>query len=354
MIDLLSKPPTQQINLTPLSFQELLKKTIEEEPIGNLESLTMAQMELLDSARFEHSAHSAFVQRFIELGKSIGSPQFGTPSLSSEPNLIFLKAENKELKSKLSTINNDYQALAFLAKHAYLTERISVEASKRMLGSNGALIAEMGLNSSTKSLEAFILSIDIRRSTDLMLNAKESTLFADFLNKLSNGLENIIKEQFGIFDKFTGDGALAFFPKPFSGTTAALNILIAAKKAHAFFKAHYDACRGSFSSVLLETGLGIGIDYGSVKILKLSDGLTVVGKPVVYACRFAGAGAGTTLVNQGAYEAMSALDNLLEFDEVSIDIKHQGKHLAYQPKNSPRIELIKEPEWLTSPSKPSE
>ena len=181
-----------------------------------------------------------------------------------------------------------------------------------------------------------------------MLNAKSADKFAIFLDELSSELANIVKEHFGIFDKFTGDGALAFFPDHFSGRSASLNVLLVAEKAHAFFEAHYKAFRNSFD-VLVETGLGIGIDYGVVNILRLSDGLTAVGKPVVYACRFGAADAGTTLVNHGAYEMMVAADTGLEFDEVPTPIKNQQrKFLAYRPKNSPRSELIKESEWFSA------
>ena len=227
----------------------------------------------------------------------------------------------------------------------HILQRINHKTHPQIISGNNELIERLIPSISTK---AFLLSIDIRRSTDLMLNAKDASKFAKFLNELSGGLANIVKEHFGIFDKFTGDGALAFFTESFSGRSAALSVLVVARNAHAFFEAHYKAFRSSFNSVLVETGLGIGIDYGDVNILRLSDGLTAVGKPVVYACRLSGAEAGMTLVNQGAFEMMRTADGALEFEEVHIDIKHQGKHLAYRPKNSPRSELIKEPDWFSA------
>ena len=274
-----------------------------------------------------------------------------------------LKEENDELRAHLS--RNDEQIaetrkgiltvnlkLTRQIEIGHLLQRVHEKTHAQFMEGNIELIDRLiPITTPEKKAQptpAFLLSIDIRRSTDLMLNAKDASYFADFLDELSRGLANIIKGQFGIFDKFTGDGALAFFPVSFSGTSAASSVLVAAEKAHAFFSEHYKAHRGSFNSILVETGLGIGIDYGDVNILRLSDGLTAVGKPVVYASRFSGVEAGKTAVNQSAYEMMRAADDKLEFEEIDVEIKHQGKHLAYRPKNSPRSELIKEPEWFSA------
>ena len=59
---------------------------------------------------------------------------------------------------------------------------------------------------------AFIMSIDIRRSAELMLNARSAELFAEFMAGLCEELKGLICDRFGIVDKFTGDGLLASFP----------------------------------------------------------------------------------------------------------------------------------------------
>jgi len=45
----------------------------------------------------------------------------------------------------------------------------------------------------------FVLSIDIRRSTELMLKARSPQQFGDFIINLCNGLKNIIIQNYGIF-----------------------------------------------------------------------------------------------------------------------------------------------------------
>ena len=58
---------------------------------------------------------------------------------------------------------------------------------------------------------AFVVAVDIRRSTDLMLKARTPRHFAEFTTALCVELTQVLLESGGVFDKFTGDGILAFF-----------------------------------------------------------------------------------------------------------------------------------------------
>src|SRR6185436_699940 len=94
--------------------------------------------------------------------------------------------------------------------------------------------------------DAFVMSIDIRRSTELMLKSRRPKLFAQFIVGLTQILREIVLSNHGIFDKFTGDGVLAFFPTFYSGLDAGLLVLQAAHQAHTAFSQHYDANRHCF------------------------------------------------------------------------------------------------------------
>lgn len=132
---------------------------------------------------------------------------------------------------------------------------------------------------------AFVMSVDIRRSTELMLKAREAEQFAAFITGLCTRLTQIVLDSYGVFDKFSGDGILAFFPDFYSGEDAGYYAMTAAARCHKAFEEHYARSRTFFTSVLKDTGLGIGIDYGQVHLVQVAGGLTVVGAPVVYACR---------------------------------------------------------------------
>jgi class 3 adenylate cyclase len=176
----------------------------------------------------------------------------------------------------------------------------------------------------------FAMSVDIRRSTDLMLKARTPQAFATFITTLCKDLMGVVRNNHGVVDKFTGDGILCFFPEFFSGPDAGYYALAAADGCHSTFDSHYRAERNSFQSVLKDVGLGIGVDYGECPLVQVAGGLTIVGAPVVYACRFGGAPAGKTYLNQPAYEAISKRHGgVVLLDETSIDIKHEGLLVAY-------------------------
>lgn len=179
--------------------------------------------------------------------------------------------------------------------------------------------------------EAFVVSIDIRLSTELMLNTNTPKDFAKFITVLCEKLKSIIIEHGGIFDKFTGDGVLAFFPEFYSGDDAGYRAILAATEAIDFFQKHYHASRNCFRVVKADTGLGIGIDYGTIQFVNIGESLSVVGNPVVYACRLSSTGAGTICINQPAkkiidlkYKAYTTIE------EIEIDIKGSGPIHAYK------------------------
>ncbi|HEY4246524.1 MAG TPA: hypothetical protein VGM64_06675 [Lacunisphaera sp.] len=203
--------------------------------------------------------------------------------------------------------------------------------------------------------DAFVMSVDIRRSTELMLKAKNPKEFAKFITTLCRELEKIVTANYGVVDKFTGDGLLAFFPDFFCGKDGAFYAMIAAQECHLAFERRYSECRSSFTTVLTDVGLGIGIDYGSTHLIQMAGGLTVVGAPVVYACRMSGANAGTTLLNQQGFERVSQdLSAYCFFRETELDLKHEGRTLAYEVTLNRKQYSPKTPDWLEldEPSKP--
>lgn len=178
---------------------------------------------------------------------------------------------------------------------------------------------------------AYVMAVDIRRSTELMLQSREPRLFVSFLNQVCRKLVNIVFAHRGVFEKFTGDGVLAFFPEVFTGKDAGLQAVTAAEACHCAWTEEYLAHRKCFQTVLLDVGLGIGIDYGTIHIARFGDGVAIIGSPVVYACRMANAEAGMTVSNQVAYESLIADHSAhCSFKETVVDVKHEGRVLGYR------------------------
>jgi len=239
-----------------------------------------------------------------------------------------LKALKEELQSK--------------EKINHILSRICEEARQKLLSDNKF----RELFEDAKSCDAVVVSIDIRRSTELMLKARKPELFSKFITELSQKLSEVILINFGIFDKFTGDGILAFFPKFYSGEHAIIRALKASEECHRVFDEHYKNSRECFNVFIKDVGLGIGIDYGTVTLVNTRNELTVVGIPVVYACRMGGAKAGDTLLNQPAKEEISRLcNNYIKVTETELNIKNEGIALAYLIEIHKSSFDIPAPEW---------
>ena len=105
-----------------------------------------------------------------------------------------------------------------------------------------------------------------------MLQSREPRLFASFLHQVCGTLVDIVFAHRGVFEKFTGDGVLAFFPDVFTGDDAGLQAVTAAEACHLAWTAEYRAHHKCFQTVLLDVGLGIGIDHGTLHIARFGDG----------------------------------------------------------------------------------
>lgn len=201
-----------------------------------------------------------------------------------------------------------------------------------------------------RSCFAYIISVDLRRSTDLMLKAVKPSLFAVFLRQLCDRLRALILNNHGVFDKFTGDGILAFFPNHYSGEDAGFFAVNAAAQCHQAFAEIYQENLDCFRTAPKDAGLGIGIDCGEVDLVTDLGGLTVVGPPVVYACRFGGAPAFTTFLNQQAYaDIFKRYSAYFSFAQESLDVKNEGEIYAYRVEPNGKEYKPKLPSWLTTP-----
>jgi class 3 adenylate cyclase len=245
------------------------------------------------------------------------------------------QAEAEQLKDNLNRIGE-------IQKIQHLLQRVN-DAGQQQLLENPSFRTSF---SNGEPTDAFVVSIDIRRSTDLMLKARDPKLYAEFLLTMAVGLKETVVGNFGVFDKFTGDGVLAFFPSFYTGHDAGLWAVKTAIECHDLFARHYRLHRSSFTAILNRVGLGIGIDYGRVHIVEIGADVTVVGTPVVYACRMSGAPAGTTLVNQLAYEQLFLQHGeYCDFAEVALDAKHEGELLAHAVTSSGKPFSPSLPSW---------
>jgi len=250
------------------------------------------------------------------------------------------KEKQLEEKQKLDKLTEELKSKE---KLNHILPRICEEAKQKLLTEEKF----KQLFSDSKSCKSVVISIDIRRSTELMLKARTPELFSKFITELSQKLSEVIISNLGVFDKFTGDGILAFFPEFYSGEQAIIRALYAAEECHKIFDHHYKESRECFNVFIKDVGLGIGVDFGTVSLVNTRNELTVVGIPVVYACRMSGAKAGETLLNQPAKEELDKHNqNFFKITESEINIKNEGTALAYKTESLKSNIELKKPEWM--------
>jgi adenylate cyclase len=245
-----------------------------------------------------------------------------------EENLIRLEAQIKQL-SKKQSLN-------------HILSRVCENGQNKLFSSTAFQVCF----DNGSMVDATVLSIDIRRSTELMLKARNPKLYSTFITELAIKLSKIIRMNFGIYDKFTGDGILAFFPKFYSGKESVIRTLKAANECHLCFHEHFHQNKNAFNIFLNDIGLGIGIDFGEVCIVNNAQELSVVGIPVVYACRFSNANAGDTLLNLGAREELHLLcSEKVHEEQTEIFIKYEGNALAYKISLHESAYYLSDPTW---------
>ncbi len=145
-----------------------------------------------------------------------------------------------------------------------------------------------------RPIEAFVMAADIRESTTLMKESLKLERFAQVMDKFVSSVRQGIRRSGGWFDKFTGDGFLAYwivqqgsaqeYEERSVQTTGDIahtaNVLI-----ELFHQRVLEDFRDNSRNLSSGVGLSIGLDAGPAYLVEIADELTVVGPPVVGAVR---------------------------------------------------------------------
>jgi class 3 adenylate cyclase len=141
-------------------------------------------------------------------------------------------------------------------------------------------------------IQMFVMAADIRESTMLMKEAIKFERFAYVMDKFVSSVRQGITRSGGWFDKFTGDGFLAYWivqtgPGYDEGfVQAAGNIAQTAQTlVDLFHRRVLEDFRANSRNLSGGVGLSIGLDAGPGYLVQIAGELTIVGPPVVGAVR---------------------------------------------------------------------
>lgn len=143
-------------------------------------------------------------------------------------------------------------------------------------------------------IDMFVMAADIRGSTMLMKEAIRFERFALVMDKFVSAVRRGIQGSGGWFDKFLGDGFLAYWimqPGSPDETERAFvqtagNLVHTAHSLITLFHTRVlEDFRANSRNLSAGAGLSIGLDGGPGHVVKIADELTIVGPPVVGAVR---------------------------------------------------------------------
>lgn len=135
-----------------------------------------------------------------------------------------------------------------------------------------------------------VLCADIRRSTSLMKESVDPRQFATELTGFVGDARRGIRQHYGWFDKFTGDGFLAYWicdSEPWSAHVP--RVIGACLSLIDVLNTRIDRLRPYLQNLPSGVGLSCGIDMGPTSLAMVAGDLTILGPPVVGAVRMANA-----------------------------------------------------------------
>ncbi len=144
---------------------------------------------------------------------------------------------------------------------------------------------------SGKEIEMIVLACDIRRSTFLMKEAVNFKGFAETIGQFVGEASVLLRGSRGWFDKFTGDGFLAYWiiDERDMGSYISELFNTCHKIIDGFRKNGVKFFRKNSKNFPEGIGVSLGIDGGPASIVTIAGALTIVGSPVVGAVRMVSA-----------------------------------------------------------------
>lgn len=142
--------------------------------------------------------------------------------------------------------------------------------------------------------DTLVMVADIRRSQDLITYGMSPNMYREQIIGFLTEVRKILLEDYGIYDRFTGDGYIAYFNSfacRMGGRDYYEMALDACNRIQNFAEGYFDNWSRQIRKIPIEPiGLSIGIDCGIVDFKNIDDQLFAIGDACVWATRMCNAG----------------------------------------------------------------
>jgi class 3 adenylate cyclase len=203
---------------------------------------------------------------------------------------------------------SDFDAIILRQGPAEARDQLSVDAIEELLS--------MG----STAVEAIVVVGDLRMSALVLKEAIHPAIFARFIAGFTEAVHGLANAAGGWFDKFTGDGFVAFWIPPKRRPVDTAKIAEFCRTVLSAADALLANLRRNSRNFPAGTGLSIGIDGGPCELVRVGEQVTVVGSPIVGATRMvAGAAAHKTILNVYLGSALEQDTATLESERIRLD-----------------------------------
>jgi class 3 adenylate cyclase len=147
-------------------------------------------------------------------------------------------------------------------------------------------------------IEADVVVGDLRMSAIVLREAVKTSLYARFIIGFTEAVRSLANGSGGWFDKFTGDGFVAYWIRPQGQDPALTDVPEFCRAVLPAADSLISNLRRNSRNFPVGVGLSLGADSGPCELVLVGGALTLVGSPIVGATRMvAGAAAHQTLLN---------------------------------------------------------
>lgn len=165
--------------------------------------------------------------------------------------------------------------------------------------------------SKISKFDTLVMVADIRRSQDLITYGLSPDFYREQIVGFISNVREILMDDYAIFDRFTGDGFVAYFNQNVCDENEKdyyEMMLDACTRIQSFSEKYFDNWSSQIRKIPTETiGLSIGVDSGTITFMDSEFQLLAIGDACVWATRMSDAGKkGEVIFNNIPYHKISA------------------------------------------------